>query len=113
MMTLWSSPLDQLNTNPFTPFDQRGTPARLCRVRFRPRCLRPWRCTAPCPHGHHVCRFVGVRLILTYWIRPYLLAPLRLVAGLKAPTPNSSGGLAPPQVGDETTPDEVINAGAG
>ena len=44
--------------------------------------------------------FVGVRLAVTNWVRPYLLAPLRLVSDLKARARTASA--APPRRGPAT-----------
>ena len=112
MMTWWSSPLDRVNADPFTPFDQRG----IVPLGYAAFAFALGVCVGLVLHRTvpamvaTLAVFAGVRLVVANWVRPYLLAPLRLVAGLKAPTPNSSGGLAPPQAGDWTISDQVINA---
>ena len=59
--------------------------------------------------------FAGVRLAVANWIRPYLLAPLRIVSAVVPPSPhagNSPGGLAAaaPSPGDWALSDQTINA---
>lgn len=112
MMTWWSSPLDRVNADPFTLFDQRG----IVPLGYAAFAFALGVCVGLVLHRTvpamvaTLAVFAGVRLVVANWVRPYLLTPLRLVAGLKAPTPNSSGGLAPPQAGDWTISDQVINA---
>ena len=99
MMTWWSSPIDRVNADPFALFDQRGiVPLGYAAFAFAlgvSAGLVLHR-TVPAMVATLIA-FGSVRLVVTNWVRPYLLAPLRLVAGLKAPTPNSSSGLTPPQ----------------
>ncbi len=112
MMTWWSSPLDRVNADPFTLFDQRG----IVPLGYAAFAFALGVCVGLVLHRTvpamvaTLAVFAGVRLVVANWVRPNLLAPLRLVAGLQAPTPNSSGGLAPPQAGDWTISDQVINA---
>jgi hypothetical protein len=114
MMTWWSSPIDRVNADRFALFDQRGVvPLGYAAFAFALGVCAGLvlRRTVPAM-AVTVAVFVGVRLTVTNWVRPYLLAPSHLVAGLKAPSGNGlgSGALAAPQANDWVISDQVINA---
>ena len=114
MMTWWSSPIDRVNADRFALFDQRGVvPLGYAAFAFALGVCAGLvlRRTVPAM-AVTVAVFAGVRLAVTNWVRPYLLAPSHLVAGLKAPSGNGvgSGGLAAPQANDWVISDQVINA---
>jgi hypothetical protein len=90
MITWWSSPIDRVNMNRFTPgvFDERGIVAigyaafafalglTACALIRR---------TVPAMATTLVA-FVGARLAVTYWIRPHLIAPSHTSAGFGSAT---------------------------
>jgi hypothetical protein len=96
MLTWWSSPLDQVNADPFMLFDERdivplgyaafaftlGVTAGLLLRRTLPAMITT------------LVVFVGIRVAVTQ-IRAYLLAPLHITAALRAPG-NGQGGFATP-----------------
>jgi hypothetical protein len=54
--------------------------------------------------------FAGLRVAVTTWVRPRLLAPLHVVSGLQAPTANGTPGPYPPQAADWVLSDQTVNA---
>ena len=99
MVTWWSSPLDRVNADPFTLFDQRGiVPLGYAAFAFALGVTvgLVLHRTVPAMVAT-LAVFAGVRLVVANWVRPYLLAPLRTVAGLEPPRRTRSGGLAPPR----------------
>ena len=82
MVTWWSSPIDRVNADPFTVFDQRGiVPFGYAAFAFALGVTAGMllRRTVPAMIATLVV-FAGIRLAVTNWIRPYLLAPLRIVS---------------------------------
>jgi hypothetical protein len=112
MLTWWSSPIDRVNADPFTLFDQRGiVPLGYAAFAFAlgvTAGLLLHRTMAAMAATLAV--FVGVRLTVRNWIRPYLFAPLHTVSGLRAPGANGFSGPVPPQAADWVVSDQVINA---
>ncbi|MGH3151145.1 MAG: ABC transporter permease [Streptosporangiaceae bacterium] len=114
MVTWWSSPIDRVNADPFTLFDQRG----IVPLGYAAFAFALGVCAGLVLHrtvpamAVTVAVFVGIRLSVTNWVRPDLFAPLQLVAGLKAPGGSGAlgGGLAPPGAADWVVSDQVINA---
>ncbi len=112
MVTWWSSPLDRVNADPFTLFGERGiVPLGYAAFAFALGVCAGLvlRRTVPAMVAT-LAVFVGVRLAVTNWVRPYLLAPLRLVAALPPPVPNSFRGPTPPRPGDWVVSDQVTTA---
>jgi hypothetical protein len=81
MATWWSSPLDRVRMTPFTSFDQRGlAPIGYAAFAFVLgvtagaviRRTLPAMATA-------LAGFVLTRLAVAHWLRPYLVAPLKIV----------------------------------
>jgi hypothetical protein len=90
MITWWSSPVDHVNTNRFTPgaFDERGTVAiGYAAFAFALGLTAGTliRRTVPAMAATLVA-FVGARLAMTYWIRPHLIAPAHTSAGFGSAT---------------------------
>ena len=112
MVTWWSSPIDRVNADPFTLFDQRGiVPLGYAAFAFALGVCAGLLLHRTVPAmAATLAIFVGVRLSFRNWIRPYLLAPLRTVTGLQAPGGNGFSGPVPPRSGDWVVSDQVINA---
>jgi hypothetical protein len=113
MVTWWSSPLDRVNADPFPLFDERGiVPLGYAAFAFALGVTAGLllRRTVPAMVATLVV-FVGIRLAFTNWVRPYLFAPLRITAALRAPTPNGltslAGELKPT---DWVVSDQTVNA---
>jgi len=112
MLTWWSSPIDRVNADPFSVFDQRGiVPLGYAAFAFAlgvaaglllRRTLAAMAVT--------LVVFAAVRVAVTRWVRPNLLAPLRLVSAVQPPGSGSFASLAPPQPADWVLSDQVINA---
>jgi ABC-2 family transporter protein len=111
MLTWWSSPLDRVNADPFSLFDQRGVvPLGYAAFAFAlgvAAGLLLHRTQAAMAATLVV--FVAVRVAATRLVRPYLLAPVRVVSALPPPGQNISSS-APPRPGDWVLSDQVINA---
>ncbi len=114
MVTWWSSPLDRVNTDLFAQFGQRG----IVPLGYAAFAFALGVCAGLVLHrtvpamAVTVAVFVGVRLTVAYWVRPHLFAPLHLIAALRAPNGNGSGGggLTPSRPGDWVLSDQVVNA---
>ena len=122
MVTWWSSPIDRVNADPFTVFDQRGiVPFGYAAFAFALGVTAGMllRRTVPAMIATLVV-FAGIRLAVTNWIRPYLLAPLRIVSAVVPPGPGNGPGNGPsngpsnaaaaPSPGDWVLSDQTINA---
>ena len=109
MVTWWFSPIDRVNADPFTVFDQRdvvpfgyavfafalGVTAGLLLRRTLP------------AMAVALAGFAAVRVTVREWVRPYLLAPLRITSALWL----SIGKVpAPPHPGDWVLSDLTVNA---
>ncbi len=119
MLTWWSSPLDLVNADRFALFDQRGiAPLGYAAFAFALGVLAGLLLHRTVPAmATTLVVFVAARLAVTFWVRPYLLAPLRLVGGLQAPVSTGPGSIGPapgsvaaPSAGDWVISDQVINA---
>ncbi len=113
MVTWWSSPIDRVNADPFTVFGQRGiVPFGYAAFAFTLGVTAGMllRRTLPAMAATLVV-FAGIRLAVTNWVRPYLLAPLHVISTLQAPTgngpPNPAAALKP---GDWVVSDQTVNA---
>jgi hypothetical protein len=109
MVTWWFSPIDRVNADPFTVFEQRdvvpfgyaifafalGVTAGLLLRRTLP------------AMAVALVGFVGVRVAVREWVRPYLLAPLRITSALN---PSLVNGSSPPRPGDWVMSDLTVNA---
>ena len=87
MVTWWSSPIDRVNTQPFGVFDQRDiVPLAYAAFAFALGVAAGVviRRTIPAMVATLV-GFVGVRLAITSWVRPYLFAPLRFASAALLP----------------------------
>ena len=96
MVTWWSSPLDRVNADPFSLFDERGiVPLGYAAFAFALGVTAGLllRRTVPAMVATLVV-FAGIRLAVTNWVRPRLFTPLRISAPLRAPTPNGLASLA-------------------
>jgi hypothetical protein len=113
MVTWWSSPLDRVNADPFALFDERGiVPLGYAAFAFALGVTAGLllRRTLPAMVAT-LAVFAGIRLAVTYWVRPYLFAPLRVSAVLRAPTPNGPTSLAAElRPGDWVVSDQTVNA---
>ena len=118
MVTWWSSPIDRVNADPFTVFDQRGiVPFGYAAFAFALGVTAGMllRRTLPAMIATLVI-FAGIRLAVTNWIRPYLLAPLRIISAVVPPGPGNgpsngpSNTAAAPSPGDWVLSDQTINA---
>jgi hypothetical protein len=113
MVTWWSSPLDRVNADPFGLFDRRGiVPLGYAAFAFALGVTAGLllRRTVPAMVAT-LAVFAGIRLAVTDWVRPYLFAPLRISAALRAPTPNGPTSLAVElKPGDWIVSDQTINA---
>ncbi len=113
MVTWWSSPLDRVNADPFTLFDERGiVPLGYAAFAFALGVTAGLllRRTLPAMAAT-LAVFVFVRVAVTDWIRPHLLTPLRIVSGLQPPAAgNGAPGATPPQPGDWILSDRTVNA---
>jgi hypothetical protein len=108
MVTWWSSPLDRVNADPFTLFDERGVvPLGYAAFAFAlgvtaglllRRTLAAMAVT--------LVVFAFLRVAVTDWVRPRLLTPLRIVSGLGS----GLGTPAPPQPGDWILSDQTVTA---
>jgi hypothetical protein len=109
MVTWWFSPIDRVNADPFAVFDQRdvvpfgyaafafalGVTAGLLLRRTLPAMVAA------------LVGFVGVRVAMREWVRPYLLAPVRVISPLQ---PSIGNGPAAPHPGDWILSDLTVNA---
>ena len=97
MVTWWSSPIDRVNADPFTVFDV--TAGMLLRR------------TVPAMAATLVV-FAGMRVAVERLVRPYLIAPLRIVSAVVPPSPGSGPGnpAVAPSPGDWVLSDQTINA---
>jgi hypothetical protein len=112
MVTWWSSPLDRVNADPFSLFDERGVvPLGYAAFAFALGVTAGLllRRTLPAMIAT-LAVFAGLRVVVTDWVRPRLLAPLHVVSGLQAPTPNGTPGPYPPQAADWVLSDQTVNA---
>jgi hypothetical protein len=113
MVTWWSSPLDRVNAVPFALFDERGiVPLGYAAFAFALGVTAGLllRRTVPAMVATLVV-FVGIREAVTYWVRPYLFAPLRISAPLPAPSPNGPASLAAElNPRDWIVSDQTVNA---
>jgi hypothetical protein len=117
ILTWWFSPIDRVQMNQLTPamFGVRGiTPIGYAAFAFALGVTAGAfiRRTIPAMAATIVV-FTGVRLAFTVWVRPYLIAPLRVTAALVMPA--ASGPAAPlgasvVKQGDLVVSDQVINA---
>jgi ABC-2 family transporter protein len=113
MLTWWSSPIDRVNADPFTVFDQRdivpfgyaafafalGVTAGLLLRRTLPAMVAT------------LAVFAGVRLAVRESVRPYLIAPLRVTSVVRSPDGSLPGGLAANlKPGNWILSDNTINA---
>jgi hypothetical protein len=110
MVTWWSSPFDRVNMNRFTPamFGERGiTPVGYAALAFALGVTAGvlTRRTLPAMASTLVA-FIGARLAMTYWVRPQLGAPLRIISNLQL----SRGSGGTPNPGDWVVSSQVINA---
>lgn len=124
MVTRWSSPFDALNMNRFTPanFSDRGlVPIGYAVFAFALGVTAGLliRRTLPAMAATLI-GFVAVRVAVTFWVRPHLAAPLRLVAPLFIPLGPGSFGIVGPGspndwiLSDQTIADgQVVNVGIG
>ena len=89
IVTWWSSPIDQLNMNQFTSvFDQRGVvPIGYAAFAFVLGVAAGLlaRRTLPAMAATLVA-FVSVRVLITFWVRPHLMAPVRTTSRLRMTT---------------------------
>ena len=109
MVTWWFSPIDRINLNRFSPgiFSERGiTPIGYAAFAFALGVTIGVliRRTVPAM-ALTIVGFVGTRLAVTYWIRPLLAAPLKLVTALTMP---GTGSGAPP--GSWVLSDQTLSA---
>jgi hypothetical protein len=119
ILTLWFSPIDRVQMNQLTPamFGVRGiTPIGYAAFAFALGVTAGVfiRRTIPAM-AVTIVAFTGARLAVTFWVRPYLFAPLRVTSALvmpigSGPAPIPGGGAVKP--GDLVVSDQVIN-GAG
>jgi hypothetical protein len=113
MVTWWSSPLDRVNADPFSLFDERGiVPLGYAAFAFALGVTAGLllRRTVPAMIATLVV-FAGIRLAVTNWVRPHLFAPLRISAPLQAPTPNGPASLASElKPTDWIVSDQTVNA---
>jgi hypothetical protein len=118
ILTWWFSPIDRVQLNQLTPamFGVRGVaPIGYAAFAFALGVTAGVliRRTVPAMAATIVV-FTGVRFAVTLWVRPYLIAPLRVIAALVMPT--GSGPASPPlgagavKAGDLVVSDQVINA---
>ena len=115
MVTWWSSPIDRVNADPFTVFDQRGiVPFGYAAFAFALGVTAGMllRRTVPAMAATLVV-FAGIRVVVERLVRPYLIAPLRIVSAVVPPGPGNSPGnaaAAAPSPGDWVLSDQTINA---
>jgi ABC-type transport system involved in multi-copper enzyme maturation permease subunit len=119
ILTWWFSPIDRVQMNQLTPamFGVRGiTPIGYAAFAFALGVTAGAfiRRTIPAMAATIVV-FTGIRLAFSLWVRPYLIAPLRVTSALvmstgNGPAPNPGAGAVKP--GDLVVSDQVIN-GAG
>ena len=94
MVTWWSSPIDRVNADPFAVFDHRGiVPFGYAAFAFALGVTTGMllRRTVPAMIVTLVA-FTGIRVAVTRWVRPDLIAPLRIVS---ADVPPGSGNGRP------------------
>jgi hypothetical protein len=108
MVTWWSSPFDRVNMNRFTPalFGERGlTPVGYAAFAFALGLSAGVliRRTLPAMAAT-LAAFIGARLTVTYWVRPHLSAPLRVISKFQF----ANGGS--PNPGDWVVSSQTINA---
>ncbi len=113
MVTWWFSPLDRMNRNEFDPsyFDVRGiVPIGYAAFGFALGVTAGVliRRTIPAMAAILV-PYVAVRLAVTYWIRPNLMTPLRLIAPLSLNSPDASRA-SPPTLGAPNPADWVLSS---
>jgi hypothetical protein len=118
MVTWWSSPVDQVNLNRLTPamFGERGlAPVGYAAFAFALGVLAGVliRRTLPAMAAT-LAAFIGARLAVTYWLRPRIFTPVRVVSPLTAPVgPGASAGYGGlPSAADWVVSSQTIN-GAG
>jgi hypothetical protein len=114
MVTWWSSPIDRVNADPFTVFDQRGiVPFGYAAFAFALGVTAGMllRRTVPAMAATLVV-FAGIRVVVERVVRPYLIAPLRIVSAVVPPSPGNGPGnpAAAPSPGDWVLSDQTINA---
>jgi hypothetical protein len=124
MVTWWSSPLDAANMTLFSSFDQRDlVPLGYAAFAFVAGVTAGLlvRKTVPAMATALVV-FVPARLAFARWVRPYLLAPLRLSVpdvlatagppsgGQARTAPMSAAGAEPPNPRDWVLSDQTVNA---
>jgi hypothetical protein len=119
ILTWWFSPIDRVQMNQLSPamFGVRGiTPIGYAAFAFALGVTAGVliRRTIPAM-AVTIVVFTGARMAFSYWVRPYLITPLRVTSALVMPirsgaAPNPGAGAVKP--GDLVVSDQVIN-GAG
>jgi hypothetical protein len=117
ILTWWFSPIDRVQLNRLTPamFGVRGiTPIGYAAFAFALGVTAGVliRRTIPAMAATLVV-FTGARLAFSFWLRPYLIAPLRVTAAFVMPTasgPAATPGANATKAGDLVVSDQVINA---
>jgi hypothetical protein len=117
ILTWWFSPIDRVQLNQLTPgmFGVRGvTPIGYAAFAFALGVTAGViiRRTIPAM-AVTIVVFTGIRFAFTIWVRPYLIAPLRVTSALvmpigSGPAPTPGGGVVKP--GDLVVSNQVINA---
>jgi hypothetical protein len=117
ILTWWFSPIDRVQLNRLTPamFGVRGiTPIGYAAFAFALGVTAGAfiRRTIPAMAATIVV-FTGARLAFSLWVRPYLIAPLRVTSALimpvgSGPAPIPGGGAVKP--GDLVVSDQTVNA---
>jgi hypothetical protein len=106
MVTWWASPLDRAHANVYNTFDERDiVPVGFALFAFTLGVIAGLiiRRTLPAMAATLVA-FIGARLAVTYWVRPHLSAPLRIISKFQF----GSGGS--PNPGDWVVSSQTINA---
>jgi hypothetical protein len=86
MVTWWSSPIDRVNMNQFTSvFDQRGiVPIGYAVFAFALGVAAGLLIQHTLPAmATTLVAYVAVRVLITFWVRPHLMAPVRTTSGLQ------------------------------
>jgi len=117
ILTLWFSPIDQVQLNRLSPamFGVRGiTPIGYAAFAFALGVTAGAfiRRTIPAMAATLVV-FTGIRLAFSLWVRPYLIAPLRATSALVMPTGNGPASIPAAErvkADDLVVSDQVINA---
>ena len=110
-VTWWSSPIDRVNTSPFSTFDHRDiVPIAYAAFAFTLGVTLGMLIRRVLPAmAATLVGFVGLRLIVYHWVRPHLISPLHLTTGFQVQISSGSGPITSNAQGALNSADWVLS----